>query len=113
MFFSFLFLFLTLISKPLLGKQIQDSPIFNIKLPPQPYKFLQGVGFVSEKQELGRSGLESLITELNGNTKKIDNILRIPTNFVLNGKPFGAHTEISDETEASSDHDTAGDISDY
>ena len=39
---------------------MKDSPIYTIKLPPQPYKFLEGVGFVSENEELGRSGFESL-----------------------------------------------------
>ena len=112
LFFSFIFLLLSLIFKPLLGKQMKDSPIYNIKLPPQPYKFLEGVGFVSDNEELGRSGFEPLIKELNGNTKKTDNILRIPTSFVLNGKPFGVNTELTSETEQNSEQDTPTVISD-
>ena len=89
-------------SRPSLGKQtnrkeMKESQIFNIKLPPEPYKFLEGVGFVSENKGykgpmLGRHNFQSFLQKLKGNAKTRPNILRIPTSFLSNGKPSGLST---------------------
>jgi len=97
----FLYFLLLVNCKPEYGKMLtrkymKESKIYNIKLPPEPYKFLEGVGYMSGVREglLARSGLQSFIQQLKVNSNKNSNVLKIPTSFLLNGKPFGVSTDM-------------------
>lgn len=51
-------------------KPTLDSPIYYIRLPPQPYMFIPGLGYVSQPTE-----------------PRPDSLLNVPVNFISNGKP--------------------------
>merc|ERR1711976_798810 len=95
--------------------KMKESQIFTIKMPPSPYQYKQGVGYVSNPDSdlrqsflnFGRTGLNSVLTGKN----KTD-IINIATKFLSNGKPFsvdfptkesendGTESEIITTTEA-------------
>ena len=67
--------------------KIKESEIFTIKIPAEPYKYKQGVGFVSENT-LGRNDILSALAGLKSDSskKKPSKIIEIPTKFFGNGK---------------------------
>ena len=69
-------------------QRIKESEIFHIKIPAEPYKFKQGVGFVSENSLSRAAGILSALQGLQSEKNKIEQskIIKIPTKFLGNGK---------------------------
>ena len=67
---------------------MKDSEIFTIKIPAEPYKYKEGLGFVSENN-LGRADILAALKGFKSdkNSKKQQSkIFDIPTKFFANGK---------------------------
>lgn len=69
--------------------QYDNSPIFYIRLPPTPYMFVPGLGYVSQPPTLGPpmppmipQGVPSPVA---------DPFINLPLDFVSNGKPTGVY----------------------
>merc|ERR1711881_164066 len=100
-----LYILTALLSTPLqCKKKMKESTIYNIKLPPEPYKFLAGMGFVSENTNFARTALQSILKGLDegpgddADSKKEGTLITLPVNFVLNGRPFGLTAQNSNGT---------------
>ncbi|KAK6643035.1 hypothetical protein RUM43_004538 [Polyplax serrata] len=72
-----------------------DSPTYYIRLPPNPYAFVPGMGYVSRPPSLSdpevfESNKPESPTQ-SGNDLFHDPFYRLPINFVSNGKPTGVY----------------------
>lgn len=63
--------------------QYDNSPIFYIRLPPTPYMFVPGLGYVSQPPSLGPS--------MGPPAPQVDPFINLPLDFVSNGKPTGVY----------------------
>ncbi|XP_068632146.1 uncharacterized protein [Battus philenor] len=69
--------------------QYDNSPIFYIRLPPTPYMFVPGLGYVSQPPSLGPP--MSPIMQQGVNPQVADPFINLPLDFVSNGKPTGVY----------------------
>lgn len=60
-----------------------DSPVYFIRLPPQPYMFVPGYGYVSQPTRLEPPPFTQ---------RPHSPFMNLPINFVSNGKPVGVYT---------------------
>ncbi|XP_041978179.1 uncharacterized protein LOC121732380 [Aricia agestis] len=65
--------------------QYDNSPIFYIRLPPTPYMFVPGLGYVSQPPSLGPP-----MPPMMPNPAQ-DPFINLPLDFVSNGKPTGVY----------------------
>lgn len=65
--------------------QYDNSPIFYIRLPPTPYMFVPGLGYVSQPPSLGPP--MAPIPQ----APQVDPFINLPLDFVSNGKPTGVY----------------------
>ncbi|XP_050683590.1 uncharacterized protein LOC126978640 [Leptidea sinapis] len=65
--------------------QYDNSPIFYIRLPPTPYMFVPGMGYVSQPPSLGP------MAPMLPNMAPQDPFINLPLDFVSNGKPTGVY----------------------
>ncbi|KPJ08820.1 hypothetical protein RR48_07880 [Papilio machaon] len=68
--------------------QYDNSPIFYIRLPPTPYMFVPGLGYVSQPPSLGPP-MSPLMSQ--GVPQVADPFINLPLDFVSNGKPTGVY----------------------
>ncbi|XP_049868710.1 uncharacterized protein LOC126368661 [Pectinophora gossypiella] len=68
--------------------QYDNSPIFYIRLPPTPYMFVPGLGYVSQPPSLGPP-MSPMIPP--GVPPQVDPFINLPLDFVSNGKPTGVY----------------------
>ncbi|XP_053607695.1 WW domain-binding protein 11 [Plodia interpunctella] len=64
--------------------QYDNSPIFYIRLPPTPYMFVPGLGYVSQPPSIGPPMPPML-------PPAADPFINLPLDFVSNGKPTGVY----------------------
>lgn len=79
-----------------------DSPTYYIRLPPNPYAFVPGVGYVSRPPSLSdpevfENNKTPESTSQAGNDILHDPFYRIPINFVSNGKPTSVYQLSNDQ----------------
>ncbi|CAK1547333.1 unnamed protein product [Leptosia nina] len=67
--------------------QYDNSPIFYIRLPPTPYMFVPGLGYVSQPPSLGPP-MPPMMPQGMGPQ---DPFINLPLDFVSNGKPTGVY----------------------
>ncbi|XP_032525481.2 WW domain-binding protein 11 [Danaus plexippus] len=67
--------------------QYDNSPIFYIRLPPTPYMFVPGLGYVSQPPSLGP--MAPMLPP--GVPQQADPFINLPIDFVSNGKPTGVY----------------------
>ncbi|CAB3224375.1 unnamed protein product [Arctia plantaginis] len=68
--------------------QYENSPIFYIRLPPTPYMFVPGLGYVSQPPTLG----PPMSPMMAGVPPQVaDPFINLPIDFVSNGKPTGVY----------------------
>lgn len=79
--------------------QLMDSPIYYVRLPPSPYIFVPGMGYVSRPPSLNEPGMLDALTENKpdsssnqGDGIRPENFIHVPIDFVSNGKPTGVYT---------------------
>lgn len=67
--------------------QYDNSPIFYIRLPPTPYMFVPGLGYVSQPPSIGppMSPFSPPVPP------QVDPFINLPLDFVSNGKPTGVY----------------------
>lgn len=68
--------------------QYDNSPIFYIRLPPTPYMFVPGLGYVSQPPSLGPA-MPPMLPQ--GVPPQADPFINLPIDFVSNGKPTGVY----------------------
>ncbi|XP_050346069.1 uncharacterized protein LOC126770621 [Nymphalis io] len=69
--------------------QYDNSPIFYIRLPPTPYMFVPGLGYVSQPPTLGPA-MPPMMPQ--GVPQQVaDPFINLPLDFVSNGKPTGVY----------------------
>lgn len=68
--------------------QYDNSPIFYIRLPPTPYMFVPGLGYVSQPPTLGPA-MPPMLPQ--GVHPQADPFINLPIDFVSNGKPTGVY----------------------
>lgn len=68
--------------------QYDNSPIFYIRLPPTPYMFVPGLGYVSQPPTLGPA-MPPMLPQ--GVPSPADPFINLPIDFVSNGKPTGVY----------------------
>ncbi|XP_047529899.1 uncharacterized protein LOC125066048 [Vanessa atalanta] len=69
--------------------QYDNSPIFYIRLPPTPYMFVPGLGYVSQPPSLGPA-MPPMMPQ--GVPQQVaDPFINLPLDFVSNGKPTGVY----------------------
>lgn len=68
--------------------QYDNSPIFYIRLPPTPYMFVPGLGYVSQPPNLGPP-MSPMMPQ--GPPQVADPFINLPLDFVSNGKPTGVY----------------------
>ncbi|XP_028027160.1 circumsporozoite protein [Bombyx mandarina] len=69
--------------------QYDNSPIFYIRLPPTPYMFVPGLGYVSQPPTLGPP-MSPMMPQ--GMPPQVaDPFINLPIDFVSNGKPTGVY----------------------
>lgn len=69
--------------------QYDNSPIFYIRLPPTPYMFVPGLGYVSQPPSLGPP--MSPMMPQGVPPQVADPFINLPLDFVSNGKPTGVY----------------------
>ncbi|CAG9786040.1 unnamed protein product [Diatraea saccharalis] len=69
--------------------QYDNSPIFYIRLPPTPYMFVPGLGYVSQPPSLGPP-MAPMMPPV-GPPQSADPFINLPLDFVSNGKPTGVY----------------------
>ncbi|XP_047504873.1 uncharacterized protein LOC125049552 [Pieris napi] len=67
--------------------QYDNSPIFYIRLPPTPYMFVPGLGYVSQPPSIGPP-MPPMMPQPMQNP---DPFINLPLDFVSNGKPTGVY----------------------
>ncbi|XP_063618616.1 uncharacterized protein LOC134791501 [Cydia splendana] len=67
--------------------QYDNSPIFYIRLPPTPYMFVPGLGYVSQPPNLG----PPMGPPMPQSVPQVDPFINLPLDFVSNGKPTGVY----------------------
>lgn len=85
-------------------KGYQESNIYYIRLPPTPYMFVPGLGYVSQPPTYSTGHLRPPITHLrpqvnpyrphnvyNSPVNEINPFINVPVDFVSNGKPTGVY----------------------
>lgn len=65
------------------GKPVADSPVYFIRLPPQPYSYVPGYGYVSQPTRLEPPPFEQ---------RPHSPFLNLPLSFMSNAKPVGVYT---------------------
>lgn len=65
--------------------QYDNSPIFYIRLPPTPYMFVPGLGYVSQPPSIGPPMAPPVPPQV------ADPFINLPLDFVSNGKPTGVY----------------------
>ncbi|KOB67122.1 Uncharacterized protein OBRU01_20183 [Operophtera brumata] len=68
--------------------QYDNSPIFYIRLPPTPYMFVPGLGYVSQPPSIGPP-MSPMMPQ--GPPQVADPFINLPLDFVSNGKPTGVY----------------------
>lgn len=68
--------------------QYENSPIFYIRLPPTPYMFVPGLGYVSQPPTLGPP-MAPMMPPVP--PQVADPFINLPIDFVSNGKPTGVY----------------------
>lgn len=68
--------------------QYENSPIFYIRLPPTPYMFVPGLGYVSQPPTLGPP-MAPMLPAVPAPVS--DPFINLPIDFVSNGKPTGVY----------------------
>lgn len=68
--------------------QYDNSPIFYIRLPPTPYMFVPGLGYVSQPPSLGPPMGPPMPQNM---PPQVDPFINLPLDFVSNGKPTGVY----------------------
>lgn len=68
--------------------QYDNSPIFYIRLPPTPYMFVPGLGYVSQPPSIGPP-MSPMMPP--GMPPQVDPFINLPLDFVSNGKPTGVY----------------------
>lgn len=68
--------------------QYDNSPIFYIRLPPTPYMFVPGLGYVSQPPNIGPP-MSPFSPP--GVPPQVDPFINLPLDFVSNGKPTGVY----------------------
>ncbi|XP_045448700.1 pollen-specific leucine-rich repeat extensin-like protein 3 [Melitaea cinxia] len=68
--------------------QYDNSPIFYIRLPPTPYMFVPGLGYVSQPPTLGPA-MPPMMPQVPQQVS--DPFINLPIDFVSNGKPTGVY----------------------
>lgn len=68
--------------------QYENSPIFYIRLPPTPYMFVPGLGYVSQPPSLGPP-MAPMMPQVP--PQVADPFINLPIDFVSNGKPTGVY----------------------
>lgn len=76
--------------------QLLDSPTYYIRLPPNPYVFVPGVGYVSRPPSLNEPEILNAVEESKPekpmqNEVVSSNFLHLPIDFVSNGKPTSVY----------------------
>ncbi|KAJ2946214.1 hypothetical protein O0L34_g5150 [Tuta absoluta] len=73
--------------------QYDNSPIFYIRLPPTPYMFVPGLGYVSQPPNLGPP-MSPMLPPGGGYPQppQVDPFINLPLDFVSNGKPTNVYT---------------------
>ncbi|KAI5652032.1 hypothetical protein NE865_00370 [Phthorimaea operculella] len=73
--------------------QYDNSPIFYIRLPPTPYMFVPGLGYVSQPPSLGPP-MSPMLPPGGGYPQppQVDPFINLPLDFVSNGKPTNVYT---------------------
>ncbi|XP_045497812.1 uncharacterized protein LOC123695901 [Colias croceus] len=69
--------------------QYDNSPIFYIRLPPTPYMFVPGLGYVSQPPSIGPP-MPPMMPQ-NVPSQVSDPFINLPLDFVSNGKPTGVY----------------------
>ncbi|CAG4990589.1 unnamed protein product [Colias eurytheme] len=69
--------------------QYDNSPIFYIRLPPTPYMFVPGLGYVSQPPSIGPP-MPPMMPQ-NIPSQVSDPFINLPLDFVSNGKPTGVY----------------------
>ncbi|CAH2037180.1 unnamed protein product, partial [Iphiclides podalirius] len=69
--------------------QYDNSPIFYIRLPPTPYMFVPGLGYVSQPPSLGPPMSPMMAQGVP--SQMGDPFINLPLDFVSNGKPTGVY----------------------
>lgn len=76
-------------------KKYQDSDIFYIRLPPSPYFFVPGLGYISNPPKFTSASLtpqvQSRPQRPNHQKPKPNPFINLPIDFVSNGKPTGVY----------------------
>lgn len=68
--------------------QYDNSPIFYIRLPPTPYMFVPGLGYVSQPPNMGPP-MSPLMPP--GVPPQVDPFINLPLDYVSNAKPTGVY----------------------
>ncbi|XP_053593419.1 uncharacterized protein LOC103573697 [Microplitis demolitor] len=84
--------------KLIYNKKIKDSNIFYVRLPPVPYFYVPGLGYISNPPKFSTSNLRpgysnklpSFIAQ-NHHHKKINPFINLPIDFISNGKPMSVY----------------------
>ncbi|XP_011311060.1 uncharacterized protein [Fopius arisanus] len=71
-------------------KKYQDSKIFYIRLPPSPYFFVPGMGYISNPPKFTSSSLPQT-SQKPGRRRPQNSVINLPIDFVSNGKPTGVY----------------------
>lgn len=71
--------------------QYDNSPIFYIRLPPTPYMFVPGLGYVSQPPNIGPPMSPMMPQMPQGVPPQVDPFINLPLDFVSNGKPTGVY----------------------
>ncbi|XP_034937181.1 uncharacterized protein [Chelonus insularis] len=68
-------------------KNHQDSKIFYVRLPPAPYFYVPGLGYISNPPKFSTSSLKPY----QPHSHHTNSIIRLPIDFVSNGKPTSVY----------------------
>ncbi|EEB11022.1 hypothetical protein Phum_PHUM084750 [Pediculus humanus corporis] len=85
------------------NQPLLDSPTYYIRLPPNPYAFVPGVGYVSRPPSLSdpevynNDNVKPETSVQTGNDIYHDPFYRLPINFVSNGKPTSVYQLENDQ----------------
>lgn len=69
--------------------QYDNSPIFYIRLPPTPYMFVPGLGYISQPPSIGPPMSPMMAQAVS--PQVADPFINLPIDFVSNGKPTGVY----------------------
>ncbi|KAG7210492.1 hypothetical protein KM043_012013 [Ampulex compressa] len=81
------------------AKNYQESNIFYIRLPPTPYMFVPGLGYISQPPTYSTAGLRPQLRPFrplyqpvsNNKLRPVNPFIQLPIDFVSNGKPTSVY----------------------